>query len=338
MSLTGLTGLGDAARQQMLQRDGTRLRAALQRLTTEMASGRHADLGRATGGDFTPLAELGRSLRLTEGFARSIAEAGMMAGARQAALARVEAGVEGLAPQLLGLVAQGSLQDVTLAVADAGDRLDAVVSALNTRLAGQSLFAGNAPDRPALIPAQEMLAALRPLAAAAGTPADMVAAVEDWLRAPGGGFETDAWQGGPGPAAPAILGEGLSVETAVSARDPALRELLSGLALAALAAEGVGPAAGEGRRAVAEAAALRLESGEEALIRLRSDLGQSEARIEEARSATEAARAALELETARLTDADPYRTATDLTSVETRLEALYLLTARLSRLSLSEYL
>ncbi|WP_284267036.1 flagellin, partial [Roseicyclus amphidinii] len=86
------------------------------------------------------------------------------------------------------------------------------------------------------------------------------------------------------------------------------------------------------------AAALRLESGEEALIRLRSDLGQSEARIEEARSATEAARAALELETARLTDADPYRTATDLKSVETRLEALYLLTARLSRLSLSEYL
>jgi flagellar hook-associated protein 3 FlgL len=338
MSLTGFSGLGDAARQQLLQRDGTRLREALQRLTTELGTGRHADLGRATGGDFTPLADLGRSLRLSETFARTIAEAGMLAGARQAALGRIEAELEGVAPHLLGLAAGGSLQDVTLAIADAGERLDLAVTTLNTRLAGQSLFAGNAPDRTALIPAGELLDHLRPLAAAAATPGDMVAAVEDWFLAPGGGYDTLAWQGGAGAAAPAILGEGIAVETGITARDPALREVLAGLALAALTAEGVGPDTGDDRRALVSAAALRLENGEDALIRLRSDLGQSEARIEEARSAAEATRATLELETARLTGADPYRTATELEAVETRLEALYLLTARLSRLSLSEYL
>jgi flagellar hook-associated protein 3 FlgL len=166
----------------------------------------------------------------------------------------------------------------------------------------------------------------------------MVALVEDWFLAPGGGFDSLAWQGGAGQAAPAILGEGVAVETGITARDPALRGVLAGLALAALTSEGTGPAAPDDRRALVTAAAMRLDSGEDALIRLRSDLGLSEARIEEARSASEAARAALELEHARLTGADPYRTAIELQTVETRLDALYLLTARLSRLSLSEYL
>lgn len=332
------SGLGDVARFQLLQQDGTRLRHDLQRLTTELSTGQRADLGRATGGDFTPLADLERSLRLTETFARTIAEAGLAASARQAALGRIEAEVEGTAPNLLGLATGGSLQDITLAVADAGDRLDQVVTALNTRLAGAALFAGNAPDRPALAPAEEMLAQVRPLAAAAATAGDMIAAVEAWFLAPGGGFETAAWSGGAEAPAPAILGDGIAVQTGITARDPALREVLAGLALAALAAEGAGPSGEADRRALVSAAALRLERGEEALIRLRSDLGLSEARIEEARAATEAARSTLEMETARVTGADPYRAATELESVESRLEALYLLTARLSRLSLSEYL
>jgi flagellar hook-associated protein 3 FlgL len=89
---------------------------------------------------------------------------------------------------------------------------------------------------------------------------------------------------------------------------------------------------------VIKAAALRLEKGDDALIRLRSDLGASQARIEDARTAAEAARASAEMEQTRLTEADPYRSATDLQSVQTRLEQLYILTARLSRLTLSEYL
>ena len=39
-----------------------------------------------------------------------------------------------------------------------------------------------------------------------------------------------------------------------------------------------------------------------------------------------------------MTEADPYRTATDLQAAQTRLETLYVLTARLSRLNLTEYL
>lgn len=74
------------------------------------------------------------------------------------------------------------------------------------------------------------------------------------------------------------------------------------------------------------------------MIRLRSDLGAGQARIEEARVTVETTRAGLELERGRLTEADPYRTATDLQALQTRLETLYVLTARLSRLTLTEFL
>ena len=46
----------------------------------------------------------------------------------------------------------------------------------------------------------------------------------------------------------------------------------------------------------------------------------------------------LGLATARLASADPYEAATALTDAEARLEKLYALTARLSRLSLMDYL
>lgn len=340
--MTGIGGSGDAAQFHRLRQDGAQLQRDMQRLTEELGSGRVTDTGRALGGDFTALADLSHRLHLQGVFARTIAEAGLEAQARQSALERIEAEIDGVAPHLLALATGGSLQEMALSVADAPDRFAQAVAAVNLRIGDKALFAGDAPDRPALMDADAMLAALRPLAAAAPDAAAMIATVEGWFLDPGAGFETLAWQGGTGPAPPAILGEGRVEQVGITARDPALREVLAGLALATLVAEGTGPGGGPGteaeRRSIVTAAAMRLERGEEALIRLRSDLGASQARIEAARVTAEAARSSAEMEQARLTGADPYRAATDLQAVQTRLEQLYILTARLSRLTLSEYL
>jgi flagellar hook-associated protein 3 FlgL len=340
--MTGIGSSGDAAQFHRFRQDGALLRQEMQRLTAELSTGRHADTGRALGGDFRAVADLSHRIQLHSVFARTIAEAGIDAQGRQAALERVEAELDGLAPHLLGMATGGSLQDMTLSLADAPDRFAQAVAALNTRVADKALFAGDAPDRAALVSAETMLEALRPLARAAPDAAAMIATVEAWFLDPGDGFDTLAWQGGAGPAAPAILGEGQQEQAGITARDPALREVLAGLALAALAAEEAGPGpapiAETERRALVRAGAMRLDRGEDALIRLRSDLGASQARIEAARVAAEAARSSAEIDLAHLTGADPYRTATDLQSVQTRLEQLYILTARLSRLTLSEYL
>jgi flagellar hook-associated protein 3 FlgL len=335
--MNGIT-LGDGLQFYRLRSDGHALKTDLQRLTTELSSGKAADIGEAVGGNFRLLSDINRQLRLSESFAESIAQAATDANMRQLALEKVEGEVSGFAANILAFSATGSFSDLMLTIGNASDRLDEAVTALNTKVAGKSLFAGNAPDQSALISGSEMLDALRPLVAGASDAASMRTIVEDWFMAPGGGYETVAWQGGPDAASPLVLSEGVETDTAVSALDPAVREVLSGLALAALAAEGAGPPAEADRRALAEAAAARMQSGEGRLIVLRSDLGATQARIEIARVEVESTRTSLRMERSRLTEVDPYRTASELQSVQTRLESIYLLTSRLSQLSLTEYL
>jgi flagellar hook-associated protein 3 FlgL len=80
-----------------------------------------------------------------------------------------------------------------------------------------------------------------------------------------------------------------------------------------------------------------LESQSDLAI-LRSGIGSQEARTEAARVRNEAELAALKIARSDLYSADPYETATHLQLVQAQLESVYTMTARLARLSLSEYL
>jgi len=333
-----LTRISDAAHFQLLRQDTARLKGDMHRLTSELSTGRHADLGSAVSGDFSGLSDVTRRLALTRSYANGIAQASLMADARQTALGQIEAELSGTAPHLIAVATSGTLSEMTLANAAAPDRFDQAVAVLNTRLAGEALFTGDRLDTAPLLTSTEMLDALRPLVNGAATAEDMIETVEDWFLAPGGGYETAAWQGGAEAGRPVILSEGVQMDAAVTALDPALRSTLAGLALGALVAEGAVPLSESETRTVVSAAAERMLSAEGDVIRLRARLGLTQGRLEEAQVQAEATRAALEIEETRLSEADPYRTATDLEALQTRLESLFILTARLSRLSLSEYL
>ncbi len=71
---------------------------------------------------------------------------------------------------------------------------------------------------------------------------------------------------------------------------------------------------------------------------LRAVVGDAEAAIERARVRNGAELAAADLARATIVESDPFRAATDLQSVQGQLETLYAVTARLSRLSLTNYL
>ncbi len=333
-----LSSVGDAAQFFRLRQNSNDLQMDLSRITTELSTGRHADLGRAVDGNFQTLTDLGRGLRLTTAIAATVSEASIDANARQSALQVVEDEISGFAPRILSFSSAGSYGDLQLAMADAPDRFNAAVAALNTGIGGRSLFAGDEPDRPALLPGEDILAALRSVVAGATDANDLVARVEDWFDAPGGPFETTAFLGGAGDPPPVILAEGRQEQAAVTARDPAIREVLAGLALAALASEGAAGLPEPESRQLISAAATKIAGSESSLISLRSDLGASQARIEDARVELEATRSALEIEQARIMEADPYRAATDLEALQARLESLYLITSRLSRLTLTEFL
>jgi flagellar hook-associated protein 3 FlgL len=92
------------------------------------------------------------------------------------------------------------------------------------------------------------------------------------------------------------------------------------------------------RKDLAGRGADLLLSGLQPLIAVRADLGVTEARIEEARVANAAETTSLAQARNGLVAADPFEAATALEAVTTQLETLYALTARVSRLSLTNYL
>jgi flagellar hook-associated protein 3 FlgL len=321
---------GDAARFATFGQDITRLKTDLQRLSEELGSGRKADIGRAVSGDFTGLSDVQRGLRLNDSFRAGLSNAAGAAEARQATLDRLAAELDNAGPELLAVVSNGRSSELSRRLADAPDRLEVAVSSMNLRLGGQSLFAGDAPDRPALADASTILAALRPIASAAPDIATAIADIDAWFQDAGGGFETVGYLGGAGPGGALYLGEGQLTQPGIAATEPGIRTALSGLAMAALAAEGSLPAADGAQASMAEAAAERMMNGEAAIVDIRARLGVAEGRIEEARVRAEATRTGLQLEEARLTSADPYEVATEIETVRLQLESLYVLTSRLS--------
>lgn len=329
---------GDGARFASFNQDATRLKSQLQRLTSELASGRKDDLGDAVGGNFTGLSEVTRNLRLNESYLNGLSNAATAAAARQATLERLGAELDNTGPELLAVVSDGRSTELDLRLAESKDRLEGAIASLNTRAGGQNLFSGNAPDQPALADADTILDALRPIATGAPDVATAIAQIDAWFQDAGGGYDTVAYLGGTGEGGAVYLAEGEVIETAVSATEPSIRTALSGLAMAALAAEGSLPVEEDAQAMMAEAAATRIIAGEDGLIDTQARLGVSEGRIEEARVRAETFRSTLQLEEARLTSADPYDAATEIEAVELQLESLYILTARLANLTLANYL
>ncbi len=329
---------GDMAQFNTLRRQGAGLRSDLARLTSELASGQASDKGRAVAGDFSTLADITRGLRLNEAFKASISNAAISAAGRQSALGRVAVELEGFGTSLLAMSGTGNTSDAQLTLTNATDRFEQAVNALNTRLSGRSVFAADALEAAPLAQATDILSELETVTSGMTDAASIEAAIVSWFNDSGGGYETFAWRGGDGPAESVLLGEGNIANSGVTALDPAIRETLAGLAIAALAADRALGLSSEQRGALVARAGQQVLSSEASLIELRARLGSEEARIEDAKVSAETARGALELEYGRLLDADPYRTATELEAVNLQLESLYILTARMSRLSLTEFL
>ena len=333
-----VTSLGDMAQSFQLRLHNNTVKTDVQRLTKELSSGQTSDIGKTVRGDFSLLAGVERGLRLSEIYATSIAEADLYTGAQQAALGTIQDKLTDLAPLLFSATGAGEFATLFGAAADAESALDLAVSALNTQIAGRSLFAGDKPDQPALISAEAILDELTPIAAAASTASEMVSLITDWFLQAGGGYETLAFTGGDGATPSYLIGEGETVAAGSTANDQGVREALLGFSIAALASRQTGPSDTASLQSLLEAAGTRMLSAQDSFSSMRADLGIVQGRIEESRVRNEAMAASLTLEQGRILGIDPYETATELEATSLRLETLFLLTSRLSRLSLAEYL
>jgi flagellar hook-associated protein 3 FlgL len=331
------TTIGDLSQSFQLRRDNARLKEDLQRLTGELSTGRTADLRATARGDLRPLASFERSITLLASFRTSNAEAALFAEVVQKALGDIQSGAETLSATALLARTSAVPAQLDAVGREAVQQFEAAVARLNLQSAGRSVFAGLASDGPALRPGAEILDALETAVAGAATAADVGTALDTWF-APGGGFETFAYIGSPDPLRPFRISPGESVDLPVTALAPAVRDTLRGLAMSALLDRGVLAASVQERATLAGSSGEALIAARDGLVSLRGIVGDAEASVERARVRNETESAAAERARATIIEADPFQAATELQAVQGQLETLYAITARLSGLSLTNFL
>lgn len=331
-----LISLGDMAQSFLLRRHNVALKSDLQRLSTELTTGRVADTSARVSGDLVPLSGLDASLARLKGYGAVTTEAALFTGAMQTALGVIDDMAQDLSASLIAAAGSVSGPRVDAAGIDGRQRFETALSALNTRFGDRSIFAGTATTDAATAGADSMLLALDAAVAGAVSAADVELAVGAWFDAPGG-FMAQGYAGGTA-LAPLKVAPGEEAVVDITAADPAIRATLKGLAMAALLDRGVLAGQPAARQDLARRAGVSLLQSQTDRAHLSARLGTVEAQIDAATARNSAETTTLQIARSSIVEADPFETATRLEETQAQLEKIYTITARMTRLSLMDYL
>ena len=330
------SSLGDLSQSLLFRQQNLTLKSQAQRLSQEMTTGRAWDVAAQVKGDVKPLASIENALAKSDGYMAVTGELQRNAAAMQAALSSVADLSAGLANSLLGAGSSAVPSQISTLGADARNRFDTVVSLLNTRLGDNSVFAGQASNGPALADADTILSALQLATASAASAQDVETTLNQWFG-PSGGFESTAYLGGTALSHVEIAPGEAAAQT-INATDPAIRSTLKALAMSALLDRGILSGNANGRQELARRSGMALMESADERAYLQGHLGSFEAQVSAAETRNRAEASSLEIARANLISVDPYETASKLEATQTRLETIYALTARMSRLNLVDFL
>ena len=334
-----MISIGDLAQSFQMRRDNARLNIDLNRLAGELSSGRVQDVTDRVRGDFGILSSIERGLARTSGFETTIAEATLETSARQSVIENIRSLGQGISGALLLVESQTDPTLVNNAVRDASTRMESVLNLMNTQVADRSLFSGVNVTAPSIVDKETILGALETEIAAAGaaTSDEIIAVVDTWFGT-GGGFETVAYVGGIDGLPPLQISDSEVLGGPPKADDLRLRSVLSAFSLAALVDRGVLAGDTIARADLARGSGERLLAADRRLVDLQAEIGESEAQLGRAQAEVRSEADGLVLARSELLSADPFETATELQAVETQLRTLYAVTAKLSGLTLTDYL
>ncbi len=331
-----LISLGDMAQSFLLRRQNVALRTDLQRLSLELTTGRVNDTAARVSGDLVPISGIDTTLARLKGYGAVASEAALFTGAMQTGLAVIDEIAADLSAALITAASSHTPARVDAVAKQARQQFDTAVSVLNTRFGDRSIFAGTATGSAATTNADTMLSALDAAVAGAVSAADVESAVATWFDAPGG-FLALGYSGGGTLAALSIAPAEETVMD-VTAAAPAIRAHLKALAMAAMLDRGVLSGQPDARQDLARRAGVGLLQSQTDLAHLAARLGLVEAQIEAATARNSAETTALQIARADIVAADPFETATKLEETQAQLEKIYAITARMTRLSLMDYL
>ncbi|MEL7092278.1 MAG: flagellin [Pseudomonadota bacterium] len=331
------TSFGDLAQSFILQRRGADLKTEMARLNKELVTGQVSDPKAVLAGNVSYLADIENDLRLLDSYRVVTTEAQTFADTMQNALDRIQSSSTSYSQDLLSVAKNAVGPVLDQFAVNAKAELETVVSALNTTVAGRTIFAGTATDRAAIEEVDTIIAAVQTAVAGAGSIDDIFLAADAWFADPAG-FSATLYNGSDNSLNPFRVGDSETVDIPYTADDEELREVIKGLSLAALAGEGGLGFTADGQRACMNRVGTNLMAAQSGLTALRADVGASQERIDQIASRNAAEALSLDYAKGALLGADPFETATKLEEVQFQLQSLYTVTARMSDLTLVNFI
>lgn len=333
-----LNSIGDLAQGLGMRRQSTVLKQQMERLALEISSGVTSDVTKHLKGNLTHFADVRHKLDMLESYRSSADQGRIETSVMQTALERYQSELERISGSAITFGAPSTTTSFSTFSEDAKGTMATLLSVLNTSVAGRSLFAGDEVDTLAVARQDDVLAALSAAVAGATSAADITTAMDTFFDTPGGDFETLVYQGGVSARSPYPLGDGESVSLDLKADDTSFRETLKQVAIAIVADDPGVTLSNADKYQLAFQVGENLISGQNRITKIRADLGFAESRIDRATTRITAEMSALNIVQSELTAIDPFQAATELETVQVRLETLYTLTSRMSRLNLVNFL
>ncbi len=331
-------GQSDLASAMKLSEQSTRTKATLEVVSSELSSGMKSNLVEATAGDLGKLFAIDRTISRLSSEVDAIQLAGGKTALAQTALGNIYENLVDFGPQLLSAVERGDMQSSKLIASDARHALGAVVTSLNVRYGRHSIFAGAALDQRAVAPTEVIISDISAIVAGAADSTAALAAIDDYFFSPAGGFETNVFLGATQNGPPFRGESGEIIEYAQRADSFGIRNAIRALTIAVIASDA------PNFLDTSDQVDLLREAGNSAIVatgdvtNLRETLGFAEGRIESAEARNRSMSGVFELERSSMISTDPYETATKFEALQIQLQTIYTITARLSNLSLTNYL
>ncbi|MFQ5562716.1 MAG: hypothetical protein ACE5FO_04010 [Parvularculaceae bacterium] len=330
-------GIPDILSFTRLSRAVTNVKAQADTARTEAVTGRVEDVTKETGGEIGAVHLIKKAVEDSQAYQRSLSFAENIALRTQTVLGRLTADSNRVAVNAVSQFGVGDEAALRSTAKDASGALLGIFSALNTTDGGRALFSGDAVDRPPLGDPEMLLADVQAIIAGAPDAASAEAALDTYFNDPAGGFQTAVYTGGAGTAPTTEIAPGVRVDASVKADAQPIKDLIRGLAV--IASFETAPAGGLGERdKLLRAAGERTLSAESPLSELRAAVGVAEQQIGAAKERHQMEETALTSLLNSKTLRDPFEAASQLQLLESQLEASFLMSARIARLSLANFI
>ena len=332
----------------LLQRQNTtsQLQGQISQLSTEESTGLLAD----------PVLQLGSSVSTLYGLQAASAQQTAVQTAATAVGQRMDAMSTALG-SIGTVVSQMATTALTISTG-AGDQQPDVVNAqteadanqvlgfLNASYAGQYVFSGNDSGNPAVSSSYSSLlgaaqTALQTAATANGgtvTTSDLASfesSLDSTISTTPGSLFTAQNDGRPVQVS---IGGSQSLSYGMKANSQPFQTLMKGFAMLSLATDSTTPLDAGARAQMLTDANSAIQSAQSQITTATGEFGAQQTSLQNVADAQQTAATATQTQLAALDAADPYKTASELSALQTQLQATYEITSLISKLSFVNYM